>query len=146
MLIKPTLFQPLKGHYRGVRTVTSTRTYMQYKCVCTVQIYVWRFGWERLLLSEVQMYTDSYSLAKSVMTLFLWLYEFTGVPCLCSNIWGPEIVTYINVLALYVTWLRNYMQSSTVNGWHSWVSCVTSSVCGLGSWLLGFAYFNSTFV
>jgi len=62
------------------------------------------------------MYTDSYSLAKSMMTLFLWLYEFTSVPCLCSNIWGPEIVTYINVLALYVTWLRNYMQSSTVNG------------------------------
>jgi len=34
-------------------------------------------------LSEVQpikMFTNLYSLAKIMMTLFLWLYKFTGVP------------------------------------------------------------------
>jgi hypothetical protein len=67
---------------------------------------------------------------------------------MCSNIWGPEIVPYICVLALYVAWLRNYMHSSTVNivtkdvdfyrcMCDSWLSCMTSSGCRLVSLIIG---------
>ena len=48
--------------------------------------YIWRFGCKRhefFLLPKVQMfkvYTNLYSLAKSMMTLFPWLSKFTNVP------------------------------------------------------------------
>ena len=50
-----------------------------------------------------------------VFSLSIFLNQFDFWICLCLNIWDPQIVTYVCVLALYVAWLRNYMQSDTVN-------------------------------
>ena len=61
------------------------------------------------------MYTDSYSLAKSMATLFLWLCKFTSVPFayVCVHRSRAQklfhIYIYIYQLAFYMAWFRNYM-------------------------------------
>ena len=55
----------------------------QYKCVYTVRSYVWRFRYKRHGLFVVwgsAEYTNSYSVAKSLITLFPWSRKFTSVP------------------------------------------------------------------
>lgn len=73
------------------------------------------------MLSKFQMfevYTYSYSLAKSMMTLFPWLYKFTSLPF--GYIFVPIsralklLHTRIYVFASYAAWFRNYLQFSTV--------------------------------
>ena len=68
-----------------------------------------------LLLSEVQVfkvYTNSYSWARSIMTMFLWLYKVTSVPFVyvCVHRSRGQIL-----LCLCIVWFRNYMHSSIVN-------------------------------
>jgi hypothetical protein len=88
VIITTPMFQLLKAHYQWVKTVTGTCTYMH---TCNTSAYIQcKVMYEdsvvrvvNCLLSKVQMfkvYTNLYSLAKSMMTLFLWLYKFTGCP------------------------------------------------------------------
>jgi hypothetical protein len=72
------------------------------------------------MLSKVEVfevYTYSYSLAKSMMTVFPWLYKFTSMPFgyVCVQISRALKLLRIYVLASYSAWFRNYLQFSTVN-------------------------------
>ena len=56
------------------------------------------------MLYKVQMakvYTDTYSVAKSMMTLFSWLYKFTSTPFgyVCVQTSTAQIFSQICVLA-----------------------------------------------
>ena len=72
------------------------------------------------MLSKVQMFevsTYSYSLAKSVMTVFPWLYKFTSLPCgyVCIQISRALKLLHMYLLASHVAWFRNYLQFSSLN-------------------------------
>ena len=64
-----------------------------------------------------KLYTNSYSLAKSMMTLFLWLYKFTFMPFgrVCVHRSRAQKLLHIYAHLLCVAWFRNYMQSSAVS-------------------------------
>jgi len=111
---------------------------MQYKCVCTVQIYVWRFRWKRFLLSEVQMfhgqkYDDFVS--DGYMNSQVWH--------VCVQISRAQKLWHIYMLLLCmwhgwgITCSPALWMDVDFYGWHSWVSCVTSSVCRLGFLIIG---------
>jgi len=82
------MFQLMKAHYQWVKTATGTCTYVYtYNTSVYIQCKVMYEGSgardENCLLSKVQMFkvhTNLYSLAKSMMTLFQWLYKFTRCP------------------------------------------------------------------
>jgi hypothetical protein len=82
------MFQPVKGHYQGV----SHR-----------QMF--------------EVYTYAYSLAKSMTTVFPWLYKLTSMPCgfVCVQISRAPNLLHMYALASYVSWFRNYFQSSSLN-------------------------------
>jgi hypothetical protein len=73
------------------------------------------------LLPKVQMFkmfTDLYSLAKSMMTLFMWLYKFTGVSFELVCVYrsrAQKLLMYMCVYFVCVTWFRNHMHFSTLN-------------------------------
>jgi len=64
-----------------------------------------------------QLYKCSYSLAKSMMTVFPWLYKFTSMPSgyVCVQISRALKLLHIYVLASYEAWFRNGLQCSIVN-------------------------------
>jgi hypothetical protein len=73
-----------------------------------------------ILLSKVEVfevYTCSYSLAKSMMTVFPWLYKFTSMPFgyVCIQISRALKLLHIYVLASYAAWFRNSLQFGSVN-------------------------------
>jgi len=126
VVTKTPMFQLLNGHYLAVRTVTGTCTYA-YTCNTSVHIQcelMYEDSGARdvnCLLSQVQVfkvYTNLYSLAKSIMTLFLWLYKFTSVlfGYVCVHRARAQKLLHIYVcLFVGVAWFRNYMHYSTVN-------------------------------
>jgi len=72
------------------------------------------------MLSKVEvfeMYTYSYSSAKSMITVFPWLYKFTSMPFgyVCVHRSRALKLLHIYVLALYAAWFKNYLQFSLVN-------------------------------
>jgi hypothetical protein len=119
------MFRPLKGHYQGVRTVTDTCTYRHtYNTSVLIQCEVIYDSTGvrdvNFMLSKVEVfevYTYLYSSAKSMMTVFPWLYKFTSMPfgCVCVQISRALKLLHIYVLALYAAWFRNYLQFSSVS-------------------------------
>jgi len=119
------MFEPLKGHYQGVRTVTGTCTYMHtYNTRVHIQcetiyddtgVRDVHFMFSKVEVFEV--YTYLYSLAKSMMTVFPWLYKFTSMPFgyVCVQISGALKLLHVYVLASYAAWFTNYLQFSSVN-------------------------------
>jgi len=64
------MFWPVKGHYQGVRAVTDTCTcaHIQYEAIYdNTDVRDVNF-----MLSKVEVYTYSISLARSMMTVFLY--------------------------------------------------------------------------
>jgi hypothetical protein len=72
------------------------------------------------MLSKVEvfeMYTYSYSLAKSTMNVFPWLYKFTSVPFgyVCVQTFRVLKLLHMYVLASFAAWFRNDLQFISVN-------------------------------
>ena len=104
------MFQPSKGHCHGVGTVahmhtSNTSVHIQCKVIyhgtCVRDI--------SFILSKVQMCkveADSYSLAKTMMTRFTWLYKFTSIPCgyVCVQTFMAWNLLHMYILASYAAW------------------------------------------
>ena len=100
------MFQPSKGHCHGVGTVAHMHTSNKSEHIQCKVIYLGTDVRDiHFMLSKVRMcqvYADSYSLVKSMMTGFPWLYTFTSLPCVQTFMaWK---LLHIYVLASYATW------------------------------------------
>jgi len=104
------MFQPSKGHCHGVRTVAHVYTSNRSVHIqCKVIYHGTGVRDISFILSKVQvckLYADSYSLAKSMMTGFPWLYKFTSMPCgyICVQTFTASKLLTTCVLALYTAW------------------------------------------
>jgi hypothetical protein len=104
------MFQLSKGHYHGVGTVahmhtSNTSVHIQ----CKVMYHGTGVRDISFMLSEFQMckmYADSYSLAKSMMTRFPWLYKLTRIPCgcVCVQTFMAWNLLHMYILASYAAW------------------------------------------
>jgi hypothetical protein len=113
------MFQPTKGHCHAVGTVahmhtSNTSVHIQ----CKVIYHGTDVRDISFMLLEVQMckvYADSYSLAKSMMTGFPWLYKFSSMPCgyVCVQTCVAWKLLYMYVCPCFVCSMV-YMQSSSV--------------------------------